>query len=153
VRKRRQSKTVRERSKGRDPAGVPASVLEKLRSIGSELPEAYEEPAWVGTRWMIRKKNFAHVLVIAHGWPPAYARAARTEGPAVVLTFRTSHLMDDAFADAGPGYFRAEWGTRWGTAVAGMVLGRRVNWREVRAFVVESYRLLAPKKLVERLDG
>jgi hypothetical protein len=34
-----------------------------------------------------------------------------------------------------------------------MVLGPRVSWRTVRAFVVESYRLLAPKKLVARLDG
>ena len=102
---------------------------------------------------MIRKKNFAHVLVIVHGWPPHYARAARTDGPAVVLTFRTSHLLDDSFDDVGKGYFRAAWGTRWGTAVAGMVLGRGVNWREVRAFVVESYRLLAPKKLLERLDA
>jgi hypothetical protein len=132
---------------------VPATILEKLRAICNALPEVYEEPAWTGTRWMIRKKNFAHVLGIAHGWPPNYARAARTAGPAVVLTFRTSHLLSDSFADAGPRYFQAEWGTRWGTAVAGMVLDRRVNWREVRAFVAESYRLLAPKKLVERLDA
>ena len=44
----------------------------------------------MGTRWRIRKRTFAHVLTIEAGWPPAYARAAATDGPCTVLTFRST---------------------------------------------------------------
>jgi hypothetical protein len=71
-------------------AEVPPEHVAKLRAMCLELPEAYEEDAWVGTRWMIRKKNFAHVVMIGSGYPGGYARAAGTDGPAVVLTFRSS---------------------------------------------------------------
>jgi hypothetical protein len=125
---------------------VPARVLAKLRSICLRLPETYEEAAWVGTRWMIRKRNFAHVLEIEDGWPPAYARAAGTDGPAVVLTFRASDLLKDALT-SGPTFFHAAWGTRWGTKVVGTQLGKRVDWEEVAVLLTESYRLLAPGKL------
>jgi hypothetical protein len=62
-----------------------------VRSICLELPEAYEEQAWVGTRWCVRKKNFAHVLTVVDGYPPAYARAVGDVGPAHLLTFRSQH--------------------------------------------------------------
>jgi hypothetical protein len=128
---------------------VPPKMLAKLRSICLRLPEAREEPAWVGVRWVIRKRNFAHVLEIDRGWPPAYARAAASDGPLVVLTFRTSDAMYASFADAGQRFFQAEWGTRWATHVVGMRLDGRVNWEEVELLLVESYRLLAPKRLAE----
>jgi hypothetical protein len=68
-------------------ADVPLEVVAKLRSVCVALPEAYEEQAWVGTRWRIRKRTFAHVLMIDSGWPPVYARAAGSNGPITVMTF------------------------------------------------------------------
>jgi hypothetical protein len=130
---------------------VPAAILERLRAICLPLPGAYEEPAWVGTRWMVRGRNFAHVLAIVDGHPPAYARAAGTGGPAVVLTFRVPDVAADAFRDAGPRRFLAVWGTRWRTKVAGLVLGARVAWREVEPLLVDSHRLLAPSSKTRRL--
>jgi len=65
------------------PVAVPDNILAKLRLACLDLPEAYEESAWVGTRWMVAKKNFAHVLMIDGGWPPAYARAAQFRRPAL----------------------------------------------------------------------
>ena len=44
---------------------VPREVLARVRLVCTELPEVDEEQAWEGTRWTIRGKNFAHVLVIA----------------------------------------------------------------------------------------
>ena len=69
---------------------VPADVVDQLRSVCLGLPEAYEEQAWVGTRWRVRQRTFAHVLVLDRGWPPAYARATGIDGPACVLTFESS---------------------------------------------------------------
>ena len=66
-------------------SGVPLEIVAELRSVCLGLPEAYEEPAWVGTRWRIRKRTFAHVLTVDSGWPPAYARAAASNGPIIVM--------------------------------------------------------------------
>jgi len=123
---------------------VPVSILAKLRAICLELPGASEEAAWVGTRWMVRKRNFAHVVRIDAGWPPAYAKAAGSDGPLVVLTFRASAMLRDALRDAGPRFFVPAWGTRWGTKVVGIKLDRNVDWKEVRTLIEESHRLLAP---------
>ena len=71
-----------------DYADVPRKVVTKLRSVCRRLPEAYEEQAWVGTRWCIRKRTFADVLAVESGSPPAYARAAATSGPVTLVTFR-----------------------------------------------------------------
>ena len=133
-------------------SGVPRELLAKLRSICLRLPEAYEEPAWVGTRWMIRKRNFAHVVQIDAGWPPAYARAAGSDGPLCVLTFRAPDSLRDALEDAGSRFFVPEWGTRWGTKVVGIKLVTKIDWDEVQTLIGESYRVLAPKSLTSRMS-
>jgi hypothetical protein len=131
--------------------GVPANVLARLRAICLGLPEAYEEQAWVGTRWMVRKRNFAHAVPIERGRPAAYARAARSDGPLLVLTFRTSDALRDVLREAGPRFFVAEWGTKWGTKVIGMKLEKDADWSEIALLLRESYRLLAPEKLAGAL--
>ena len=45
-------------------ADVPEEVLAELRSVCRGLPEVSEEPAWAGTRWVVRARNFAHVVQI-----------------------------------------------------------------------------------------
>lgn len=125
---------------------LPQRVVEKLRAICLALPGAYEEEAWTGIRWMVRKRNFAHVVRIDDGWPPAYARAAGEAGPLVVLTFRASASLRDVLSDADPRFFIPEWGTRWGSKVVGLKLAGRVDFREVKMLVAESYRLLAAQR-------
>ena len=111
-------------------ATVPRDVVAKLRLICLGLPDACEESAWVGTRWCIRKKNFAHVLMIDAGWPPAYARVAGGgDGPSCVLTFRVSgqsFARDPLFR---PG---------WWPNIVGMRLDDRVDWDEVERLLTES---------------
>ena len=124
------------------------AVLAELRSVCLVLPEAYEEPAWVGTRWRIRTRTFAHVLAIDSGWPPAYARAAASDGPLTVMTFRASGPDLDALEHAGHPFFRP----RWWNDIVGMVIDRDVDWSEVAELLTDSYRLLAPKKLAALLD-
>ena len=128
---------------------VADEILAALRSVCLELPEAQEEQAWVGTRWVIRKKNFAHVLTIDSGWPPAYARAAGSDGPITVLTFRSSGPELDAFGNAGHPYFRPV----WFPDIAGMVIEDDIDWDMVAELLRHSYCVMAPKKLAALVDG
>jgi hypothetical protein len=124
---------------------VAPEIVDKLRSVCLALPEAYEESAWVGTRWRIRKKTFAHVLTIDAGWPPGYARAAATEGPVIVLTFESSGPELAALSETGHPFFKPP----WRPTVVGMVLDAGVDWDEVAELLTESYCFFAPKKLVD----
>ncbi len=125
---------------------VPQPIVGRLRSICLGLAEAREEAAWVGVRWRIRKKTFAHVLMIDGGWPPAYAKAAATNGPACVLTFRSLLPMVDREAFREPPFFKPVW---W-PDIAGVFLDERTDWDDVSKLVEGSYRILAPRKLAER---
>jgi hypothetical protein len=130
------------------PADVPAEFLSRLRPICAGLPEAYEEQAWVGTRWRIRRHTFAHVVMIESGWPPAYARAAGSDGPITVLTFRSSGPGLEILRRASHPFFSP----RWAPDVIGMVLDPGTDWEEVADLVTESYCVLAPKRLVALVD-
>jgi predicted DNA-binding protein (MmcQ/YjbR family) len=130
-----------------DYAEVPDEVVGRLREVCLALPEAYEEQAWVGTRWRVRGRTFAHVLAVDGESPLAYARAARTAGmpgPVTMVTFRAPPEEVDALSRAGPPYFHAQ----WGRDVVGMVLDGEVDWTEVAELMTESYCVLAPKKLI-----
>jgi hypothetical protein len=124
-------------------ADVPPTIVAELRLVCLALPEAYEEEAWVGTRWRVRTRTFAHVLVIDAGWPPAYATAAATNGPATVLTFRSSGPDLDALRNMGPPFFAPP----WRADEVGMVFGADVDWEDVAELVTDSYCVLAPKSL------
>jgi hypothetical protein len=60
-------------------------------------------------------------------------------------------VLRDVLRDAGDRFFVAEWGTKWGTKVVGLKLDEATDWDEIETLVVESYRLLAPKKLAAEL--
>ena len=87
---------------------VAPEIVARLRSMCLVLPEAYEEQAWVGTRWRIRKRTFAHVLTIER-MAAAYVRAAATDGPCTVLTFRSTAADIAAFRELGHPFFVPGW--------------------------------------------
>ena len=60
---------------------VAPKIVDRLRSVCLALPEAYEESAWVGTRWRIRKNTFAHVLTIDAGGRPGTPAPPRPMAP------------------------------------------------------------------------
>jgi len=122
---------------------VEAVLLAGLRPIALGLPEAYEERAWVGTRWRVRGRTFAHLLEIVAGRPQSHARAAGTAGPRWILTFRSSGLELETLRRTGPPFFAAPWR---GDEV-GMFLDGDVDWDEVAELLTDSYCLLAPKRL------
>lgn len=125
----------------------PNALVERLRAICLDLPDATEEAAWTGTRWSVSHKNFAHVVMIHAGWPPAYAKAAASDGPLCVLTFRTPRPAAQLARLSRAPYFLP----RWWPDIAGMVLDARTEWDDVERHVVDSYCVLAPKKLAARV--
>ena len=129
-------------------ADVPEPIITRLRAVCLRLPEAYEEQAWVGTRWRIRAKTFAHVLVVDDGWPEAYARAAGIDGPAPVLMFRSSGPELGALRESRLPFFAPP----WRADEVGMILGDDVDWDEVAELLTESYCVQAPKKLAAQVD-
>jgi hypothetical protein len=117
-------------------ADVPEEVVARLRSMCCELPETTENPAWAGTQWRIRKRTFAHVLAVDFA-----------DGPVTAVTFRAAGPELDALRHAGHPFFRPA----WGVDAVGMVLADDASWDEVSELVIESYCIVAPKKLVERV--
>jgi len=130
-------------------ADVPSEVVAAVRARCLALPEVHEEQAWAGTRWCVRTKNFAHVVLIDEGWPPAYARAAGSDGPVVVLTFRASGADLAALSAAGPPFFKPV----WFPDIVGVVLDGATDWDEVGELVTDSWRLLAPRRECDRFSG
>jgi hypothetical protein len=127
-----------------DSPDVPAAVLGRLRAICLALPDACEEQAWVGTRWVVRGKTFAHVLGISDDYPPAHTREAPLVGDATVLTFRSAGQELDALVNGGHPFYKP----RWHPQVVGMVVEDTADWDEVAELLTESYCLRAPGKLV-----
>ena len=111
------------------------------------MPEVDEEEAWVGVRWRVRGRTFVHVLTVAEGWPPAYARAAAVDA-ATVLTFRAVDPELGVLRAGGPPFFAPP----WRADEVGLVLGDAVDWTEVGELLVESYCAQAPKRLAARVD-
>ena len=133
-----------------EAAEVSDEVVGRLRAVCAGFPEVVEERAWRGTRWRIRQRAFAHVLEVEDGNPPSYARAAGLGGadrPVSVLTFRSAGPELAALSHAGHPFFKPAWAAN----VVGIVLADDTDWDEVAELVTESYRVSAPKKLVERM--
>lgn len=125
-------------------ADVPPPVLDRVRRLCLALPDAYEEEAWTGVRWLVRRRTFAHVLTVEGDAGSAHARAAQTDGPATLVTFRSQGEELEVLRRAGHPFFSAG----WGRDVVGMVLEATTDWDEVAELLTESYCVLAPGTLV-----
>ena len=118
---------------------VPDDITARVRAVSLDLPEAYEERAWVGTRWRVRTRTFAHVLGVEDP----------TAGSVVVLVFRAAGEELEALRHAGHPFVVLG----WGRDALGMVLDAETDWDEVREVVAESFCVMAPKKLVALDDS
>jgi hypothetical protein len=125
-----------------------AVAVAQVRRIVERLPEIIEEPAWIGTRWRVRGRTFAHVLPVVDGAPAAFARAIGDRGSHVVVTFRSEGPELDALAGCGLPYFTAS----WGRPIGGLVIDDGTDWAEVAELLTESYCFLAPARLAARVD-
>lgn len=116
---------------------VPHGVVERLRELALALPDACEEPAWVGTRWRVRTKTFGHVLGVELDGVHHVVLAFRSAGEELEMLLHAGH----PFAVLG-----------WGRDAIGLVIDDDTDWDEVRELVTESYCVMAPKKLAALVE-
>lgn len=90
----------------------------------------------MGTRWMVRRRTFAHVLGVE-----------ADAGPLVVLAFRSAGEELEVFRHGGHPFFVLG----RGRDAIGMVLDADTDWEEVREVVTDSFCVVAPKKLIARV--
>ncbi|MET1036936.1 MAG: MmcQ/YjbR family DNA-binding protein [Aeromicrobium sp.] len=127
---------------------VPPELLDRVRSICLGLPETYEERAWVGVRWRVRQRTFAHLFTLGADSSSVLRGSFDLEGEATAVTFRVPADELRALSAAGPPFHYAG----WGRDVMGMHLDATTDWVEVAEVLTDSYCLLAPQKLVARVD-
>jgi hypothetical protein len=131
------------------PGDVRPEILDRLRPICRQLPETYEEPAWIGVRWRIRKRTIAHVYTADPARTLSYPRHPVTGEDPTLLTFRVPPDDLDGLVGTGFPFFRAGWGHN----VAGAVLGDHTDWTEIAELLTDSYREMAPKFLAARISA
>jgi hypothetical protein len=125
---------------------LPEPILECVRAICAAHPNVIEEPAWTGVRWRTGSVAIAHLVMISNGWPPAYARAADTDGPDCVLTVRSARADVEALAASDGPYFAPAWGTNWTPSVLGIRLDNTTDWADLTEHIETSYRLATDRR-------
>ena len=120
---------------------LAAETLDRVRRICLDLPEVSERPSHGSPAWFVRgKKTVAMFVNDHHGdgilgiWCPAFpgVQAEMVEAEPERF-FRPPYV--------GP--------SGW----LGVRLDREVDWDEIASILADSYRKVAPKTLVAKLDA
>jgi predicted DNA-binding protein (MmcQ/YjbR family) len=109
---------------------------ERLLAIVKSLPEAVEDWPWGSIHCKVADKIFV-------GW-------GRDDDGVMCIGFRTNLARQKELVRRDPRFSIAKYVGKYGGV--DMRLGPRPNWTEVRHFIVESYKIMAPKRLVKVLD-
>jgi predicted DNA-binding protein (MmcQ/YjbR family) len=109
---------------------------ERLLAIVKKLPEAEEDWPWGSIHCKVRGKIFV-------GW-------GRHDDGIMSVGLRTTPDLQSMLVRSDPRFTIAKYSGKYGGI--DMRLGKKPNWAEVEQFIVESYRLVAPKRLVQALD-
>lgn len=116
-------------------AATPNSVLKKMREICLSLPDTKETLTWGEPHFRVGEKIFS---------------GCGNEKGRLAITFKLEMDHADAIIQA-PRFWRAPYVGQHGWV--SMDPTRVKDWGEVRALVLESYRLIAPKKTLARLTA
>jgi hypothetical protein len=121
---------------------VPPSPLTRLRKLCLTLPEAHEVEAWGEPTFRVRNKLFAMYAAPNNhhgaGRPAVWCKAAPGNQALMVRAEPERYFVPPYVGPSG-----------W----VGVWLDRNPDWSEVKDLVEDSYRLVAPRKLVAVLDG
>lgn len=116
-----------------------AQILEKLRSICLRLPGAVETTTFSDhPTFRAGKKTFA---VFEH----------HPEKHATRIVSVKATMAGQALLVKDPRYARCPFGGRHGWVL--LDVDRKIDWKQLARLLVESYRLVAPRRLLAELDA
>jgi hypothetical protein len=120
---------------------MPPSPIARLRRICLALPEAHEVEAWGEPTFRVRNKVFAmHASADTHhgaGRPGVWCKAGPGNQALMVAAEPSRYFVPPYVGPSG-----------W----IGIWLDKNPDWKEVAALMRDSYCLIAPKKLLAKLD-
>jgi hypothetical protein len=116
--------------------------LDRIRSICLALPEAHEVEAWGEPTFRVRNKQFA-----------MYADAGNHHGKGIAgVWVKSTHVNQDLLVRSDPDrFFRPPYVGPSGWV--GIRLDGKPDWEIVEDLLRDAYKLIAPKKLLARLDA
>ena len=124
---------------GPKPRRVAATdpVHDRLLSIVTSLPGAYEDRPWGSVHCKVAGKIFV-------SW-------GRHDDGEMSVGFKTDKELQAMLVASDPRFSIAAYVGKHGWVH--MRVGAVPDWSELEHFIVESYRMIAPKKLVKELDA
>jgi YjbR len=129
------------------PLEVPDDIVERVRGVCLALPEVtvrvdYSRIEARSTAYSfdIRRRSFCLLVAVAV--------AGRAGQQAPLLVVRAEREEREALLSSGLPFFVP----RAGRDRLGVLLTGDTNWAEIRELVTDSYRKLAPQKLIALLD-
>ncbi len=109
---------------------------ERLLAIVKGLPETAEDWPWGSIHCKVAGKIFV-------GW-------GRDDDGVMCMGIRVSLSRQKQLVRSDPRFSIAKYVGKYGGV--DMRLGPRPDWKEVRSFIVESYKIMAPKRAVKALE-
>jgi hypothetical protein len=141
----RGSSAARRAARASAPVEVPEDIEERVRALCLALPEVAVRVDESRTKarstahsFDIRRRSFC--LLVAVEGPSGK--------PVSLLVLRADPDDREAYLSIGRPFFAS----RGGRDRIGVLLTDGTDWDEIRELVTESYRLLAPKKLIALLE-
>jgi len=125
-------------SRVRAPVEVPEEIVERVRTLCLALPEVTVRVDGWAQSFDIRRRSFCLLV----------AREDSTGKPVPLLVLRVGPDEREALLSIGYPFLAS----RAGHDRVVVVLTDETDWEEIRELVTESYRILAPKKLIALLE-
>ncbi len=110
---------------------------ERLLAIALKLPGAYEDRPWGSVHCKVDGKIFV-------GW-------GRHDDGQMSMGIRVDKALQPMLVASDPRFTIAKYVGQHGGV--DMRLGSNPNWNEVETLIVESYRIIAPRRRVKELDA
>ena len=138
--------TTSERLRESVPVEVPKDIFERVSTLCLALPEVTVRV----DESRIRTRSTAHSFDIRRrSFCLLVAREGPTGEPVPLLGLRADPDERDALLSIG----RPFYASRTGRDRIGVLLSDHTDWEEIHELVLESYRILAPKKLIALLES
>ena len=119
---------------------IERHLLDTFREMCLNLPEAVEAEAFGAPTFQVRRKNFAMTHRNPEDRPTIWVKGAAGRQEAMIGSFPDRYFRPPYLGKNG-------WIGCWLDDTA------MPDWDEIEDLVVESYRLVAPKRLVKQMDG